>query len=320
MSDLAAIAGRFRLQGEIVAVEPIRRGLINDTYRVTTTREKAALQRINAKLFPRPEITVHNLRQVLPYVRRVVLPEPIPTREGDLGYRGSGGFWRMLRWLEGKPVEEISRERVAQLASGLGKLHRDLAALPPRALEIALPHFHELDRALAQYERSGGGSALPPSLARRIDRLKPPALELYERLRRLPRRITHGDPKLDNLLLLEEGAIGWLDLDTLQPGWLWVDVSDAIRSIFSRLGAVDETLLGDFLASWLAETEEILTEAERRLLPQSLWLIPFELAVRFATDLLAGGQVFKLTPEALARRALQQIEIAEALRDGLPPF
>lgn len=315
MSDLHAIAHQFALSGKILAIEPVPQGLINDTFKVRTTCEATTLQRVNGRVFPKPEATVRNLLRVRPFIRQVVLPEPILTKTGNLGYWDpKGRFWRMLSWLDGTPLTEVDGQNVARLASGLGKLHMDLAAIDPDALEITLPHFHELDFYLDGYDRACQRQEPPAEFVQKITDFREEMLDLYRQLQKLPRRITHGDPKLDNVLLSEEGKIAWLDLDTLQPGWLWVDVADALRSLFSRLGRVDRELLALFLQHWLAQTKHLLTEEERRLLPASLWLISFELAVRFLNDFLEGGRTFKLSKEELTERARQQLQMAKELR------
>ena len=64
MSTLQSIAEAFELGGNVIDVHPYGRGLINDTYLVTTdaqTHHKVILQRINARVFPEPARIMANL-------------------------------------------------------------------------------------------------------------------------------------------------------------------------------------------------------------------------------------------------------------------
>ena len=54
MKDLSSILSHFALTGKVVEIKPLGAGLINDSYKVTTTPPEApdyVLQRINHTIF-----------------------------------------------------------------------------------------------------------------------------------------------------------------------------------------------------------------------------------------------------------------------------
>ena len=54
MKDLSSILSHFALEGKVAEIKPLGAGLINDSYKVTTTPPEApdyVLQRINHTIF-----------------------------------------------------------------------------------------------------------------------------------------------------------------------------------------------------------------------------------------------------------------------------
>ena len=68
--ELAAIAGKFAIKGNIKEVKPLGNGLINDTYEVDTDGTEAyVLQRINNAIFQDVELLQHNIECVTRHIR-----------------------------------------------------------------------------------------------------------------------------------------------------------------------------------------------------------------------------------------------------------
>ena len=68
--ELAAIAGKFAIKGNIKEVKPLGNGLINDTYKVETDGTEAyVLQRINNAIFQDVELLQHNIECVTRHIR-----------------------------------------------------------------------------------------------------------------------------------------------------------------------------------------------------------------------------------------------------------
>jgi hypothetical protein len=70
---LISIASRFIDQTQIVAIQPLGNGLINDTYKIMTVGQeqpKYVLQHINDKVFTDVEMLQRNIEIVTDHIRR----------------------------------------------------------------------------------------------------------------------------------------------------------------------------------------------------------------------------------------------------------
>ncbi|MEK7206863.1 MAG: phosphotransferase, partial [Pseudomonadota bacterium] len=157
MSPEQDIARLFDLGGKVLRVEPHGHGLINDTFVVTTeTGNKAILQRINRRVFPKPELISKNLRTLLNHIqsrqtqnsptgREWKMPVMFRTHEGkDFAIDGEDGFWRALSFIEGtRTFDTISDPKQAEEAGfALGRFHALVHDLDPAQLHETLPGFH----------------------------------------------------------------------------------------------------------------------------------------------------------------------------------
>ena len=142
----------------------------------------------------------------------------------------------------------------------------------------------------------------------------------------IPERVTHGDPKLDNLLFNATGqrALALIDLDTVQPGLTLHDIADCLRSCCNRQGeAAKPATLGfdlavcrPLLAAYATVTRGLLTPTEIALLYSAIRLLPLELGLRFLTDHLQGNRWFRVTApgQNLARARVQFALVASIER------
>jgi thiamine kinase-like enzyme len=138
-------------------------------------------------------------------------------------------------------------------------------------------------------------------------------------LKKLKKRVTHNDTKINNLLLSADGkrVLALIDLDTVMPGTILFDYGDAVRSI-CNLGDEDEILEKNFSLKhykafkkgFLKETASILTVNELSYLHISPLLITYELGLRFLTDYLNDDKYFKTHyPKQNLKRAQTHIKL-----------
>lgn len=303
-------------------IERLGRGLINDTFRIGNERDWFVLQRINTRVFPAPERIMDNLLRLQGALLQsgetaVRLPRLLSAADGLFWVRDDArGYWRLLEMIEGSRtltrLEHPGQAR--EIGRVLGQLHRFTATLTPADFHLTLPDLHVtpgyLD-ALHQAERD----AIP---RRRRDAEVTAALDTIERRAqlayeiesarhggRLPDRVVHGDPKLDNILFDQTGerALCLIDLDTIQPGLRLHDIADCLRSCCNRggktgyAGAVrfDLTSCRAIIHSYAQHSHGILDATEIGLLHQAIRLIPFELALRFLADHLRGDRYFRIS-------------------------
>ena len=116
----------------------------------------------------------------------------------------------------------------------------------------------------------------------------------------LPRRITHGDLKLSNVLFADAGdgtpaapprALCLIDLDTLGRQTMAYELGDALRSWCNPTGedvaepAIDRALFDAALRGYAAGSgREVLDDAEAAALVPGLATVCVELAARFCVD------------------------------------
>jgi Ser/Thr protein kinase RdoA (MazF antagonist) len=334
-----AIAGQFDLGTTLAGVQPHGNGLINDTFLVTTAGEaRFILQRLNAQVFPQPERILENLHTLLEHARGrdthgLRLPALIPARDGRDHVRDdAGGFWRLLEFIpDTRALTRLANPAQARaVGAALGTFHALLDDLPVEALHTTLPGFHVTPAYLARFDdillssQVAHSQALTNALAFVEERRAQVAvLEDARAAGVLRTRPTHGDPKLDNFLFdaTDDTVVALIDLDTVQPGLVQVDVADCLRSCCNRSGDTptdphavrfDLPLAQAILQGYLTTARDVLEREDADYFYEAIRLIPFELGLRFLTDHFAGDVYFKVAqPGQNLQRALAQFRLAE---------
>lgn len=344
-NDAAIQAARqFLSTSDRPELAPLGRGLINDTYRVTTGTSSWVLQRINRQVFPDPVAVMTNLRRVTDHASRVRrgclespwrLPEVIPTRAGDDVYQDAHGeYWRAITYIDQTHgLSAITRpEQAEQVGRALGWFHGLVGELPAESLHDTLPGFHVTPGYLIEFDAvvaKGGGGPDGEGLAEALEFVesrRPCAdvLELARSQGRLKPHVIHGDPKLDNVLfdIASGQAVSLIDLDTVKPGLLHYDLGDCFRSCCNKVSETVETGGAAFdvgvfravLQGYLREASSILTREDLDYLYDAIRLLPFELGLRFLTDHIAGNVYFKVqAPGQNLERALGQFRLSASV-------
>ncbi|WLE96538.1 MAG: aminoglycoside phosphotransferase family protein [Candidatus Electrothrix communis] len=327
---------------EIAALESLGGGIVNDTWCLTLqTGKKYILQHLNPSVFPDPIAVQDNLRKVTEHIyaqlphprnRNFTLFRPVSNQAGAISYQDSkGAYWRLLTHIDQtRSLHSISTPGQAEeIGATLGLFHQLLATLPPESLTDPLPGFHNTPRYLAQYERVLSAPLNPEAEDCRvfIERHRQDAflLETARQQKSVRQQVIHADPKVANFLFSVDTkrVISLVDLDTVRPGLLLHDIGDCLRSCCNPLGEeVDnpEDILfrADFFAStvkgYLATAADLLTPEDKCLLVNSIWLISFELGLRFYSDYLVNNCYFKVNyPEQNLFRARIQFALARSI-------
>ena len=319
--DIAAIAQRFRVEGSIAAVAPVPGGHINDSFRVDMHPERGAsrsylLQRLNRRVFPRPELVMENVVRVARHLaqRSARYPALIAVRDGhEWITTSSGDVWRMFVFVPGASVRQRVHSPADARAAGqaFGEFLRLLAddVLP---LHETLPGFHDTRARFAQLEAARSADvchrvsdALPEFAAVQAERALADVLPPLLASGTVPMRVVHNDAKTGNVLLDEQtgAALCVIDLDTVMLGSALYDFGDLVRSATSPSAEDEEDLsrvgvrLDLFEAltqGYLEAAGAVLTGPERGLLAFAGRLITLEQAVRFLTDHLAGDRYYRI--------------------------
>lgn len=351
----ALIAPKFSVAGRLVNVENTGEGNVNDTYlvifRTTFSEERFILQRINQRVFPRPEYIMENLRVMTEHVhprleaedatsdRIWQLPRIIPAKDGkDFVVDGDGEYWRAISLIASahsyNQVQGI--EHAYEAGFVLGHFQRIISDIPVTKLHDTLIGFHitpgyfaKLDAAL---ETPEGQARLKSSLeAERCHafieqrRAWCSILEDAEARGELKLRPIHGDPKISNIMIDDATGKGTciVDLDTVKPGLIHYDFGDCMRSSCNPAGEevldlsrvyFDTDLCDAIVRGYMAQAASFLTDADRYYLYDSIRLIAFELGLRFFADFIAGDVYFKTRYDGQnLNRARVQLKLTESI-------
>ena len=349
-AGLLAVAEGFVLRGRILDVQPYGHGNVHDTFLVSLDAGKAKhfiLQRLNTRVFTRPELVLGNLRICTEHVaqrleraplgpgRRWELPRLLAARDGrDYFMDPEGSFWRGLSFIEAAQSFEVleTPDHAREVGYALGLFHRLLSDLDPARMSDTLPGFHVTPGYVRHYDEvlGPGGAGPSPEAAYCLKfiedrRVWAPVLEQARTQGWLRLRPIHGDPKVNNVMLdtATGQAVALVDLDTVKPGLVHYDIGDCLRSGGNPLGEetedweavrFDPDLGRALLTGYLSQARDFLTGNDYAYIFDAVRLIAFELGLRFFTDYLAGNVYFKARRrDHNLARALVQFRLTESI-------
>lgn len=273
-------------------------------------------------------------------------PSIVSTQDGhDYVVDDNGEFWRAITFVENASTHPaiLNATHASESGYALGRFHSLVSDLDPALLHDTLEGFHITPQYLSRYDEvyrtlqmgqgNAGGTAVNLTEAEVafgvnfISRCRHRATLLEDAKAQgvLAQRTIHGDPKVDNILIDDESgkAVSIIDLDTVKPGLVHYDVGDCLRSCCNPLGEDAESLdqvqfeldlCQIILQGYLPIADEFFGAADYDYIYDCVWLIAFELGLRFFTDYLAGDVYFKARyPTHNLQRGLVQFKLAESI-------
>lgn len=334
---LLAVAGQFAAGQTIQAVEPLGNGLINDTYVVTTAVDRFVLQRINPRVFPQPQRVIHNLGELAKHLQqkpadavRLKIPALLPVSNEQGFYQDEQQqVWRALELIHpAESREHISHDaEAAQVGLALGHFHRLCSDLPADRLLDTLPGFHIAPTYFKQYQQlltqplrvvqDAEFQACQAFIEAHQGQIE--VLEAAKQRGELGSRVIHGDPKLNNFLFKPgtNQIVSLIDLDTVKPGLVHYDIGDCLRSSCHDKPGNQFNLARCqiILQHYVQEAGSFLSVQDYDYLYAAIWLIPFELGLRFFSDYLNGNQYFRVKdPRHNLDRALVQFALCDSIQ------
>ena len=318
----------------------------------SSKRPRFVLQRINGTVFPFPDRIIANLERLARHFaqrsaqidpaatgERFQLPFLLSSREGqNCHIDESGGYWRALTYIErSRTLDRLESSKDAeQVGYALGCFHNLVANLDAESMQDSLPGFHIAPSYLEYYDRLSVSQARGLPIGKSSDlkycadfvdarRKYIPVLEKAKRNGNLKLQVIHGDPKLNNILFetTSRSAFAMVDLDTVKPGLIHYDIGDCLRSCCNRAcesiespddAIFDLDICEAILLRYFQERRASLSRSDIDYLYDAVYLLPFELGLRFLSDYLDGDRYFKVdNPRQNLSRALIQFTLVRSV-------
>ena len=353
-----AIAGRFHPRERITAIRSLGSGNVNDTFLVTHQGHRPSgpagsfvLQRLNTRVFERPELVMRNLVALGDHVqrrlasppeelrgRRWEVPQVVRCRQDGHWVEQDGEFWRSITYIGAATTTDVilNRDHAREVGYGLGMFHSLISDLPTEDLADTLENFHVTPAYLKRYDsviksrctRDDAVDSACAFIEARRDGID--VLEAALQRGDLKQRPIHGDPKINNVMIDDASghAVGLIDLDTVKPGLVHYDIGDCLRSCCNRAGeetddlntvVFDLELCEAILDGYLSVARQFLSDWDLHYLPDCIRLIPLELGLRFLTDHLEGDLYFRTDHHGHnLQRAAVQFRLTESVEQQLP--
>jgi len=340
---------QFSIEGQLLDIEELKRGHINRTYVATWGehghKKRYVHQVVNHRIFRDIDGLMSNLGVVTQTLRESKVRGGlrsdeetltiIPARSGATYLKDDQGeYWRTFEYIEHTTTYDVCPrpEVAAEAAAILGRFQRSLSEVNPAKLADTIPFFLHGGRRFDAFREAmvgdvkGRAASCKGEISFAMERsalgsLLIGALEQQS----VPRRVSHNDMKLNNVLFDARGerAVCLLDLDTCMSGTVLFDFGDLARNTavpcaedeqdFSKV-FIDMELYAAISEGYLREMGELLTTRERELLPLAPRVLALILGVRFLTDYLLGDTYFRIhRPHQNLERARTQFQIVSLM-------
>ena len=230
-------------------------------------------------------------------------------------------YWRAMEYIDKtSSFQSLEDQKMSfQTGIGLARFHFLCSDIDCSKLENSIKNFHDTRYYKDQYLKTlkdYNFKKLDNELKERIDELIRCLAEHLEPVdfllsslsqKSIDQNVIHGDPKLTNFLfdIKHEYVVSLIDLDTVSSGYLLTDLADCIRSICNVVGGepkhIDDVCFDINSCKYFLKGYFSISNKDKdhsfRFLPEFIYLIIFELTIRFLTDFLQSNRYFKIKYE-----------------------
>ncbi len=345
--NLNHIANQFQIEGEVVEINTLGEGFINDTFVIKTQQGQPdyILQRKNKNIFSPIPAMMENIEMVCRHIKKKVkaaggnpLREAmtvICTKDGKLYFLDENEeYWAVSLFIEDTIAYDAAKtpELAYSGGKGIGKFQSLLSDLKEPLTDI-LPGFHNIRYRFKQWDEvlaknpAGRKEKVSEEIGW-IENRRDEMLEFWKLVENgaIPTRVTHNDTKISNILFDKKGdVLCVIDLDTVLNSTVLNDFGDAMRS-YTNTGAEDDPNLENvsmsmeifeaFTKGYLEETKSFLTEKEIEYLAFSAKYITYEQVLRFLMDYIDGDNYYKTkSPEHNLVRTRAQYKLLLSMEE-----
>jgi len=347
---LKQIASHFKIESEIESIKPLGEGFINDTFKVKTIDFAASdyiLQRKNINIFKNIPGMMVNIDKVTAHIKEKIVKAGgdknrealtiINTTDNNLFYQDEEGqYWTVCLFIEDHLIFEKAETLELAYAGGkgIGKFQSMMADFKENLVDT-LPGFHDIKFRFKQWDEALLKDAVnrKKELKKEIEWIesrRDEMLKFWQLIEEgvIPKRVTHNDTKLSNILFNEnKDVLCVIDLDTVLSSTVLNDFGDAIRS-YANTGKEDDANLKNvsmdikifeaYAAGYLSETIEFLTPAELDYLAFSAKFITYEQVLRFLVDYIDGDKYYRVkSPEHNLIRTHAQYKLLTSIEEQM---
>lgn len=350
LKELLEIASQFKLEGEIATIKTLGEGFINDTFIIEMSGDspKYILQKKNKNIFKNIPGMMDNILAVTNHLKSKIAAaggDPfretltlIPLKEDEKKYYTihSDEYWCVTLFIEDSITYQSADtlQLAEQGGRGIAKFQAMLSDFTAPLVDT-LPGFHNIKFRFEQWDASlaadpKGRVAQVQDLILEIESRREQMMEFYKLIENgtIPRRITHNDTKISNILFdKNDNVLCVIDLDTVLSAPCLYDFGDSIRS-YTNTGAEDDPnpenvsmnrdIYEAYLRGYLSEADQFLTDIEKEYLPFSAKYITFEQVLRFLMDYIDGDTYYKIKyPEHNLVRARAQLKLLKSIEESI---
>ena len=297
-------------------------------------KSKFVLQSLS-KVFKSHEIVIENHKLITDQMNKIIntnffihnsdrweIPELIKCKSNNLLiFPFESEFWRAMVYIDETHSFEFLEDKMMAYETGLGlaKFHLLCSDIDSSKLEESISNFHDTNYYIEKYlaviknfDFTKLNDIKKDRVLNLVNCLKKHLVyvkSLYKSIINTIHdyNVIHGDPKLSNFLfdIEDKYVVALIDLDTVSSGYLLTDLADCIRSIcnFSREDpSKKDNICFDinsclvFLKGYFSKIN-INNDSSFRFLQEFIYLIIFELTIRFLTDFLQSNRYFKIKYE-----------------------
>lgn len=345
--ELENIIGSFAIEENVKSVKPYGDGHINDTYMVETDGRKYILQRVNDSIFRDVDMLMGNIEKVLAHAKKNIAAEGgnpdretmtlVPAKNGKSYVRTDGGCWRVYLYIDDTVSLNLARNDEDFYESGVafGKFARMLDGFNVDDVRDVIPNFHNTVSRYRNFTASlnadkAGRRANCEAEIKFVTDHAYLANKIVDMLNdgEIPKRVTHNDTKLNNVLLdAKTGkAVAVIDLDTVMGGSVVYDFGDSVR--FGCSTALEDEadldkvhfsmrLFDVYSRGFIGAMKGVITDKEVDALPLGSVMMTYECGMRFLTDYLDGDTYFKVAkPDHNLIRSRTQFRLVAEMLDN----
>ena len=316
--------------------------------------KKYVLQKVNNKVFTDPVRLMENIISVTRHIlakggttihfHGVKDAKVSPYLYYD---EAEKAYYRLYDFIEADFKNKVtSANDMYTVGKAIGEFSKMLDDFDASQLVETIPNFHDTAKRFEHFQHvclndmfKGRSEELNGKDSYRIDTCREEIHFIEERAKHaglivealkddiIPMRVSHNDPKLNNVIIaLYTGeALGFIDLDTVMPGTVLYDFGDAARfgcntadeeeTDFSKVHFNLEYFRA--LTKGLFESmKEVITIDEVNYLSDSVWMMTYELAIRFLDDHIDGNKYFGVEYDGKnLERARVQMQLLASIED-----